>query len=87
MEKADPRQRGGLSVLPPLPDAAIALDFSDVDKSNVIAGAVTAANLPEAAINFRRSDSVASSLFCLNLRLSALSHARVEIGHASASLA
>lgn len=46
--------------LPPAlrpPECAIAVDVNDVDKSRVIAGGVTAANLPHDFKNFRRSPS------------------------------
>jgi hypothetical protein len=35
----------------------MAVEFNDVDKSIVIAGGVTTANLPQLARNFRRSSS------------------------------
>jgi hypothetical protein len=35
----------------------MAVEFSDVDKSIVMAGGVTTANLPQRARNFRRSSS------------------------------
>jgi hypothetical protein len=56
----------GLPSPPPFPrplfplfpeDEAMAVEFSDVDRSSVIAGGVTIANLPQVARNLRRSSS------------------------------
>ena len=44
-------------LLPRPPEAAIAVEFSEVESSIVIAGGVTAANFPQVARNFRRSSS------------------------------
>jgi hypothetical protein len=49
----------GLGRPPPL-EAAIASEFSDVDSNIVMAGGVTAANLPQEARNLRRSSSTST---------------------------
>ena len=50
--------------LPFLPEeAAIAVEFSDVESRSVIVGGVTTANLPQEARNFRRSSSALTSSF------------------------
>jgi hypothetical protein len=41
------------------PEAAMAVELSDVERRRVMAGGVTVANFPQAARNFRRSSSVA----------------------------
>src|SRR4030095_316581 len=53
----------GRGPLPPPPEAATASELSDVDRSIVMAGGVTAANLPQEARNLRRS-SLTSGGWC-----------------------
>jgi hypothetical protein len=48
----------------------MAVEFSDVDNSSVIAGGVTTANFPQAARNFRRSAAEAASASFIGLGIS-----------------
>jgi hypothetical protein len=59
------------------PDAAIAVDVSEVDNSSVIAGGVTAANFPQLFRNSRLSSSSVEDMDQpLVLEVAALNHRR-----------